>query len=304
MPVFPYPPVEEAPPIIFVPPVRETLDWVSPLGDLYRFVIEPGPQGRFMVPVALSLSQAVGRSGDRVDQKRHNGREVMFPIYLAAANAVELRTNVRSLCSLLDPLSGTGQLRNTAIDGIVRDLNCIYSGGLEGDEATERVGPTWFRAVPSFHAADPYWYDTVGVAYLWKTGSPPLFFPFPPLVLGDSSLLEGQTVINDGDVETWPIWTARGPYSRVVIYNQTTGKTLVIDATIDASGWVQVDTRPGFKSVLDHTGENRYEAVASTLGSSLFPLAAGPNLINITVTGSVGNVTQLELLLFRRYLTP
>src|SRR5690606_15899574 len=113
------------------------------------------------------------------------------------------------------------------------------------------VGPSWFRAVVSWRAPDPYWYELNASTERVVSAAGVPFFPLLPLNLSPSNVIGDQTVQNDGDVEAWPVWTVRGPYAEVRVANLTTGRTLYLTAPASAGEVLVIDTRPRRKTVID-----------------------------------------------------
>lgn len=288
-------------------PVADSLVWVDPLGVTTDLPATPGVVGRFMPPIRWASKPNALRGGNRLAQVRHGARPLLVPIWLEGATDTELRDLMRYWARVLDPSKGEGILRSRTRRGVERELRCIYTGGLEGDESMEAFGLTpWagvdFQvAVLSFEASDPYWVDPVTRGEIFRTGTPPSWFPWPPIVIGSSSILADQIIDNPGDVEAYPVWTVTAPFTRVTVRHVDTGRVLIIDAT-KTTGWITVDTRT--LEAYDDAGLSRYADVARDPLSTMFPLAPSLNSITIEVAGSVAGQTELTVAYQARYLTP
>lgn len=283
--------------------MRETLEWIDVEGTVRRFNVEPGVFGRFMPPVEVFSTPLLTSGGGRVGKVRDLERVVMFPTWVEGDTDVECHQEIRDWILALHPSRGAGVIRCTAPDGAVRELyECFYTGGWEGSETLDMRSRLIMRAVPSFKAMDPYWYDPVGIGDVFVADEPPLFFPGPPFSFGSSAVIgDGVNATNPGDVESWPVWTIEAPFTNVIVENVTTGKTMYVDVEL-ATGWLTIDTRT--KDVRDDGGNNLYGAVASNVDSSMWSFAPGANELNITATGSQAGVTQIRYVMFPRYLTP
>lgn len=108
-----------------------------------------------------------------------------------------------------------------------------------------------------------------------------------PYMLG----LQGTpTIVNNGDVNAYPIITLQGPIYDPVITNETTGQTIdLTGGTIYEGQTWTVDLRDGNKRIYDQTGSNVLDSVDATpIGMAGFavaphPIAAGgTNTLSLT----------------------
>jgi Siphovirus-type tail component, C-terminal domain len=289
--------------------------WIDPTGaqtpmDLDSFVAANqsgvlaliGRQNFFGVPTAIVADRIPMQPGAREKYVQIDPNNPFLPIAVKAPSETELAQARRALKWSMNPQRGMGVLRNTAADGVQRDLNCKLVDGLRGDESDQTRGPGWFTAGLSFYAADPYWYDTADtIQNFVMTGTPPLFLasPFLPIKLGASGIGTSFTVSNSGDVEAWPIWQITGPGSAITLTNTTTGDSLVLTITLASSAQIlTIDTRPGKKTVKREDGSNQFAAVSST--SSLWNLATGANAISIAMSGTT-SASLVQLIYRQRY---
>jgi len=285
----------------------ETLEWIDPDGDVTVLDVEWGASGRFAPPAELFTAPIPLGAGSVLQHVRHAERTMVLPLFIDAADAVTLRQTTRALVRALDPLRGEGKLRDTAPDGTVRSLSCRCVDGLQlGETWGHEAGEIHQRAAARFLATDPYWYEVEPFSQVYRLPEETVpFFPFLPLVLAPSNVLENQRVSNTGDVEAWPVWTITGPADSVTITLAASGvspaRSLVMPAGLLSSEVVVIDTRPLIKSVVDDSGANRFGDL--TLASSLFSLRPGTNDIDLQVDGA--NLDTSVVLTFqRRYLTP
>ncbi|HEX5566745.1 MAG TPA: hypothetical protein VFY14_07435 [Streptomyces sp.] len=81
----------------------------------------------------------------------------------------------------------------------------------------------------------------------------PLYFPFTiagaPQAVGRPGFFEVA-----GTAATWPVLRVAGPCANPVITHVGTGRTLAVQATLAAGEWVEIDTRPGWRTVLRENG--------------------------------------------------
>ena len=281
-------------------------EWIDADGSVHTLTqpgvakVLKGVEGDGMPPVSFVEDEVAFQPGSRLRTVKTGARLVSLPMAFLAASSTELQAQLRAWLLALHADRGDGQLRYTGPDGTARVLACRYADGMGLVKSADTRMPTWQKAVVAFRAFDPYWYDAADVTIGFTAEDAPSFFPFFPLVLGAASVFSGLTVTNDGDVEAWPVWTIQGPCDSVTLRNLTTGKVLTLARSLSFGGVVEIDTRPGEKSVtLAATGANLYGDLAS--GSSLWSLPRGANTVRIEMDGTDGN-SAVTMGYRRRYL--
>ena len=202
----------------------------------------------------------------------------------------------------MSPLNGGGKLRIQRGDGTaIREINCRLSDGLTGDDGSYFKNMT--KVVLSFRAFDPYWQDINQTSYTCQLGNLKSWFPIFPLVLTNSTVFGDVTITNPGEVETYPVITFVGPGVNPGLENLTTGKkftTNTIGLTLSASDKLEVDCRPGLKTV-KLNGVNAFSTLDG--GSSLFSIVPGANAIRAYMaSGQFDSVITVNY--YPRYLTP
>lgn len=286
-------------------PVDEIqLTWIPPndtpieLNDPARgwrllgaLVDEGMPEARFQT------SELFDQPGEVVESVKYAKREVDVPFAVVSDTGVmTLRYATRFLSRALSPLRGEGALRLTMQDGTQRELKCRYSKGMRPDiKQIDSRGTEWDKMVLTFRASDPFWYDVdATVVTLRTTATGISFFPMfadPADVgphLSSSSVFSDFDVENLGDVSAWPAWRINGPGVDPLLMNILTGEVLDMSnnggITIAAGEWIDIDTRPGYKTVTHSNGDNLFSRL--TDASSLWPLVVGPQGLRVTVAGA------------------
>lgn len=290
----------------------DTLAYISPDGTETPLTKQPdldvhwalGVTGRFMPPTSRVEDEVFGQAGTRLRAVNVGARDVTLPLTVIGVDELAVRAKLRALIRTLNPQRGDGRLRVTAADGTVREITCRYSEGLEGRESRQDSGPVFQRAVLVLRASDPYWYDTAPQQQTYTTGTPRAFFASPffgSQVLNSETIFGSQVVSNDGDVETWPIWTVHGPCTSITLSNDTTGETINLPITLTAVQVVTIDTRPFRKTVRRDDGTNLYGSLSAT--SSLWSLPLGDSTVTISLPGATTD-SFVTLTYARRWLTP
>jgi len=256
--------------------------------------LKKGRKGDLGMPVVIE-TRRVGNELQR-SLYLHGKRAVDIPFLAKAASEAALLANLQTMMNVLtsDTLRSDGFDQDTAIlqvtknDASVRQLQrCFYVGGLD-----EKAWINGMESVISFDALDPYWYDPTAVEVTFSSGETPsmLFFPLPPLYLAPSAVFAEQSVVNPG-AEAWPIWTISGPGSSISLINQTTGRKVMWTGTLMIDDELEIDTRPLHKTVRLN-GENAWDSVPISY-ADLWPLAAGPNALMVTIANSTGDTSAV-----------
>lgn len=276
------------------------LTWIPPTGDPLSLALGgsiyalSGVQTAGMPSVRTSEIIVPMQPGSRWQRVDHGPRDIVVPVDLSPDPEAAMDT----LVALIDPTVGDGRLRMTRSDSTERELFCRYIDGLVPVEQTDRLDG-WLAAL-IFRAVDPYWYDRNPRTLSFSPGGAGQdFFPFFPLVLGASEIASDASVVNDGHVATWPVWTITGP-GTVTATNQTTGETWELGHAIGEGETVTVDTRPGVKTVVSSTAGDLFAELSDV--SSLWPLVTGSNEIAVEMA-SATPTSRLLLTWWRRWLT-
>lgn len=281
----------------------ERIFWTSPGGvtveftDQVNYWVLPERTGFWNLTYQLAEVTTPMQAGTRVMASIQDPRAIDILLLVKDTTFTALRSRLRLLVSYLNTADADGTLTVMDEGGSSRSVSCRYKGGMEVVE--ERTN--WAKFAISLYAASPFWMDASATSNSYTSGTPALFFPFFPLKVSSSTIFADITVSNSGDVETFPIWTIRGPGSGLVITNNTTGKLLSLTYSIGVGETVIIDTRAGAKTVLLNDGTNLYSLLSAA--SSLFPLQVGSNSIRVELNGTDTN-TLVTLEYYRRYIAP
>ncbi|MEW2393073.1 hypothetical protein AB0933_32400 [Streptomyces venezuelae] len=139
-----------------------------------------------------------------------------------------------------------------------------------------------------FHTTSHLFYDDEAQSTSMPLGSLteggmtfPLQFPFT--IHGDPSAIGRPGYLEvDGTRETWPLLRVTGPCANPTITHVTTGRSLTVLTTLAAGEWVEIDTRPGWRTVLRENGGGAPLSPASRIDQ--FVLTPGLNEIRWTAT--------------------
>ena len=134
---------------------------------------------------------------------------------------------------------------------------------------------------------DPYWQDLVsqGLSYVMNTA--PGILPLLPIQLAGGQLIGVSTIVNNGNAQTWPVWTITGP-GTPTIQNLTTGRQWSLNTPIPGGNIVQVVTKPGQQMAINATTLSNIwdQLVLGGTLSNLWALMSGSNQVNISIVGA------------------
>jgi hypothetical protein len=270
----------------------------TPLSDSPNINVLVGPTGRFMPPIEYVEQTVPFQPGSKLKQLNVKSREIDLPLGITGASKSDLRTQIRNILNVFNPLAGDGQLKIIAEDGSQRYINCRYSGGLEIQE----TGLLWQSVIIVLKAFDPYWYDNSSIVQTFKINeSPGLFFPILPLRLASSTVFANIAINNQGDVETYPEWIITGPGENIVISNLSTGETTNLTVTLDVGETITIDTTLYNKTVTKSDGTNLFYTLSDD--SSLWALQQGNNSIQIEMANATSD-SSIQLTYRNRYWGP
>ncbi|MER7707247.1 hypothetical protein ABTX81_30640 [Kitasatospora sp. NPDC097605] len=103
-----------------------------------------------------------------------------------------------------------------------------------------------------------------------------------------------KSVANPGTAPTWPVLRVNGPCVNPVITHMESDRSLALDVALLAGQWIEIDTRPGWRTVLDDAGASR--AVLLRWGDRIdeFDLPPGINHLKFEATDPT-NTAQLTV---------
>jgi hypothetical protein len=289
--------------------MAETVEWISAAGTVTPLNVEYAVRGRWAPPAVVVEESVPGQAGARVREVSHGVREFVLPLRVRTSTEAELRVALRTLVREMDPRAGAGRIRVYTPAGDAREIRCLYSAGLDLDETQGQTSmPTWQRTPAVFRAHDPYWYATSDISEVFTVGAVAPFFPILPIRLSSSEVFVDATVTNGGDLETWPVWTITGPGSSIRLLDLTAGLSTSLTSaalgavTLGAGEKVEIDTRPGFKTVTRLSdGANLWPYLSTD--SALWPLRIGASAVRVEMSGATAD-SSVTVSHRPRYLTP
>lgn len=250
---------------------------LSPEGD---YVLGTGLTGFGIPATVVRIEDSAGDGGVWRFSKR-GVRELDLPIVILGTDRADVQTKLRRLARLLQDRRGATKVKASFSDGSSVYLFAHYVGGAE-TQYGEDAGGTYCRWVVSMRAPKPFW--QTGEDTTFSIGSVPtgrgLLPQLTKLKLTSSETLGTVTVNNEGDVETYPVWTLRGALDYVEITDGS--NTFRYNAPIPAGTTITINTEAG--TVVDDSGANKYANMATA--PKFFTLQPGTSTITVKATGA------------------
>lgn len=265
------------------------------LSTMFNEQYKIGLDGRASPPWQHISEQVPEQDGERYRLTRALPRALVVMMTFVGRDITEVRARIRTVASALNPKLGVGTLTVYTVDGIRRSLKCLYESGLESTSTDTGLDGFTNTVSFTFRAHDPYWYDIYPVTRKLTSATAPIssFFPITPVRLGGSTIFASYVENNVGDVEAWPVWQVTGPGSNLILFNETTGKSLVVNGDFASGTNFTVDTRPRVATAKTIKMEDGTNLFPQTDGA-LWSFAPGPNQVIIELTNTTPQ-TQVNL---------
>ncbi|GAA0406179.1 phage tail family protein [Streptomyces luteireticuli] len=248
--------------------------------------LQAGATGLDMPPVELYADASPNLDGSIYRNCRAAAREIMLPLYLYGIDRYTVRQLKRKLIRALHPANGACVLRVQESGQPPRYLTCYYKGGMEGNEAEDSAGFSWLRYGIQLTAHDPWYFGPEFHVAEWDFGAGQAFLSDPgplfPLRLAEGLVSNpALPVLNPGDTSAWPIWQIRGPVKswKFTCGKQRFGMTRGSGDVVAGGRTLTIDTRPGYKTVTDDRGTNRWADLDPA--PQMWALPAGSSRIGV-----------------------
>lgn len=144
-------------------------------------------------------------------------------------------------------------------------------------------------------AHDPVFYadeeTTTEIPLGWLTGGGFAAPVVAPIYVQDGTVAADRPgwVTNSGTSDAWPIIRITGPCANVTVINAATGRTLSLPTlNLFAGQWVEIDTRPGYRTVTTQSGGNASVYLSPASRIDLFSLAPGTSEMRWTAFDATG----------------
>lgn len=147
---------------------------------------------------------------------------------------------------------------------------------------------------PTFYADDV---STTELPLGWLTGGGFAAPVVAPIYVQDGTTAADRPgwVTNTGDADAWPVIRITGPCAHVTVTHVASGRTLAFPTLNLAAGrWIEVDTRPGYRTVTFDNGGNATTYLSPSSRIDLFSLPPGTSEMRWTAFDNT-NTSRLRV---------
>lgn len=284
--------------------IVETTEYQIDDGDSYGLLVAHDGWG--MSSVIRHTLRAQNEHGDTDYGYLLNPRFGTLVFEIPGESLSDLYTRRQSLLNIFHP-GKTVKLKWQLPNGQTRQIDTVFDSEMQGtwdaqDWAIQKMAivlkasdPTFYNPAQALHTIAPG-----GGANAWEIEP----WAIEPWNIGGATLDYTEAIAYTGSFLAYPLIRIEGPITNPVITNQALGVKLDFTGTSIGTGeWIEIDTSPRAKTVLDDEGINMYSALSSDSSLTGFYIAADDEVSggnnSIKFEGTATN--QLTRILFRYY---
>ena len=260
-----------------------------------------GDQGFGMAPLHRITQRGPMQNGDSDVDFRLDPRIMQIPLFVATTSVDEYYAARGRLLSVFSPSNTVGTVTVTT-SAWTRSINVRVLGGMSFD-TDPKIGYE-LRAVIQLRADDPTWYDAEPHVIAGSAGIAGTATAYPviyPRTYGTANINASTTYTYDGTWLAYPVITAIGPITGLVITNNTTGQIITTTGAIAAGRTYTYDLRYGKKTVYDDLGNNQIATVSASSTLATWAIVVGTNSISIAASASA-SPAAVAITYFTRYV--
>ena len=260
-----------------------------------------GDQGFGLAPMHRITQRGPMQHGDSDVDFRLDPRVLQIPIFVATTTPDEYYVARGRLLSIFSPSNSVGTITVTTSTW-TRSIDVRVLGGMSFD-TDAKVGYS-LRTVIQLRADDPTWYDAEAHSIVGSAGIAGTATAYPvvyPRTYGTANINATTVYAYDGTWLTYPVITAIGPITGLVITNNTTGQVITTTGTISAGRTYTYDLRYGRKTVYDDLGNNQIATVSASSTLATWAIVTGVNSISIAATSS-SSPAAVNIIYYTRFV--
>jgi hypothetical protein len=286
--------------------------WVDPTGKEWSLV-DPD-RGYSLIAGVLGFGSqkitintaARARGGVGILSTRYEPRLLTLPILVAGMDHTEFLELWEELEDAFTRTSedGPGYLRVVRPDGRERRVDAVFYDGWDNGQ-----GDDWSFDAPPVQLLCPrgYWYDPTPATVVREAVTGLSFFA-PYMRVSSGNTLGDSTLVNSGQLKTYPTWTVTGPMTALeasITYDfrddrgrvRSVTETFTVTHTLTGGQQITITTDP--PALTDDAGDSIFSDLTMP-GSTLWGIPRGTSDCVFTVTGS-GAGTKVELSYLKRF---
>jgi len=295
--------------------------WIDPDGDEWPLTVPDlgwfttwGPAGWGANPLEIVVDP-LPRGGEQVRYIRAKPRRIQWPLYIGGdthQQYTDIRRVLTRAFTLTSRRGAPGWLRIQRPNGRYRQIACYYEEGLEGTSGEDHL---FSKPVVTLYCPDGFWSgdQPVVAEREFEPENPDpedivtFYNPFMSVtssrvVSGDDPTVPSTELLNEGEVDAWPVWTIDGPITSLTAVNLTTGARFTLTYTLPAGQSITITTARPSVRLNNGTNLSKYVDWFNPLGTELWPLTDGLNQISFVALGA-GTGTKVRMEYTPRYET-
>lgn len=268
----------------------ENIDLYSWLEDHTQNSIEAlaGITGFGLPEVQVRWFEGAG-DGKTFRGSRTMPRELEMPIVIQAKDRSALNSLLSDLSRCLSPRKGLARLYFGMPDDDMWYIDIVRTGGGDWARKIDSDDERYIKTSLEFGAGDPYWTRERPEVFIMRPQNPDnTLLPYLARLRLSYGGVTGDTVIsNIGDADAWPVWTLKGPFSKVTLTGPN-GEILQWTGSIAETDYLIIDTKKGM--VTDSTGANRYDGLSPA--PRFWSVEPGRSVISVVMEDASGGLIQ------------
>lgn len=216
-------------------------------------------------------------------------RDIDLPMLVEGKDRAEVNARLSVLATVLDPRTGPARLSFGMPDNELWFVDVVREGGGNWSRNSEESdNRTYVKFVLTLRAGDPYWTRQRAESFdVRQDDSGRGLLPdLAELQLSDAGAFGERQVENVGDAEAFPIWTANGPFTELLLVGPN-GETIHWKGSnselgsIETSNGLIIDIKRG--TVYDFNGENRYDGLEPS--PQMWTISPGNSTVSVQALG-------------------
>lgn len=242
-----------------------------------------------VAPVTNLTQQGPMQDGTTFLGFRYKERVIQLELDGLGSDEDTWHTRREELARIFRPSASLIQVRYSAPPDRQRQWDCYVSVPPDFSIAN-RFGMNQ-RAIVELRSSNPFCYDPEGVGLSLGLSGGGTGLPIPlvfNMTFGGSTIAYATTISLDAvnAAPSFPIITITGPINTPTITNAATGDKIQFTSNIGGGVTYTIDTRFGYKSIVDNSSVSRTSELSDDSDLSTFSLQPGDNPITITGTAA------------------
>lgn len=249
-----------------------------------KYFKRAGRSGFGMAPTEVSMVPSV-RGGSRKRRSRRLPRTIDLPIEILGENRTEVEDAMRRLARILQDDVSDPKLVGTYQDGKRVWTSVAVNRGPDPTYGSDSNGRTRATALLVLVAPNPYWVQEQAVEYIITNRDSGRSFSqnMAEMRLVSSQTIGTVSILNEGDVEAYPVWVVEGPADSFTA-TLPDGREIQYSDVIAPGERITIDTAS--RTIEDQNGVNKYTSLGTN--RNFFAIPSGQTKVSVVMLNSTG----------------